>query len=73
MKHIAEEVYGFNVIGGDTDSIFVTDVKSELDINKFLAECSIMLEDTEIELVKVYRQFLLLGKKHYIGIHTRRN
>lgn len=70
MKHIAEEVYGFNVIGGDTDSIFVTDIQSELDINKFLAECSIMLEDTEIELVKVYKKFLLSGKKHYIGIHN---
>ena len=68
MQHIAEEVYGFNVIGGDTDSIFVTDVKNKLDINKFLAECSIMLEDTEIELVKVYKKFLLTGKKHYIGI-----
>ncbi|WP_148686800.1 DNA polymerase domain-containing protein [Candidatus Nitrosocosmicus hydrocola] len=73
MKHIAEEVYGFNVIAGDTDSIFVTDVKSKLDINKFLAECSIILEDTEIELVKIYRKFLLLGKKHYIGIHTDEN
>jgi DNA polymerase elongation subunit (family B) len=69
MEHIAEKVYGFDVIYGDTDSIFVTDVKSELDINKFLAECSILFEDTEIELVKVYKQFLLLGKKHYIGIH----
>jgi DNA polymerase elongation subunit (family B) len=68
MKHIAEEVYGFNVIGGDTDSIFVTDVKNKLDINKFLAECSITIEDTEIELVKVYKKFLLIGKKHYIGI-----
>ena len=69
MKHIAEKVYGFKVICGDTDSIFVTNVKSEIDINKFLAECSMMLEDTEIELVKIYRRFLLLGKKHYIGIH----
>jgi DNA polymerase elongation subunit (family B) len=69
MKYIAEKVYGFNVIYGDTDSIFVTDVKGELDINKFLAECSIILEDTEIELVKIYKQFLLSDKKHYIGIH----
>ena len=73
MKHIAEEVYGFNVIAGDTDSIFVTDVKSKLHINKFLAECSIILEDTEIELVKIYRKFLLIGKKHYIGIPIDEN
>jgi DNA polymerase elongation subunit (family B) len=73
MKHIAEKIYAFNVIAGDTDSIFVTDVKSGLDIDKFLAECSIMLEDTEIELVKEYQKFLLLGKKHYIGIHNNMN
>jgi DNA polymerase elongation subunit (family B) len=69
MKHIAEKVYGFDVIYGDTDSIFVTDVKDELDINRFLAECSIMFEDTEIELVKIYKKFLLSDKKHYIGFH----
>jgi DNA polymerase elongation subunit (family B) len=69
MKHIAERVYGFNVIAGDTDSIMVTDIENKLNIDKFLAESSIILEDTEIELVKVYRKFLLLGKKHYIGIH----
>jgi DNA polymerase I len=69
MKHIAKEVYGFEVIYGDTDSIFVTNVKSSKDINKFLAECSIILENVEIELAKVYRKLLLLKKKHYIGIH----
>jgi DNA polymerase elongation subunit (family B) len=68
MKHIAEEVYGFQVIYGDTDSIFVTNVKSERDINKFLAECFIVLEDIEIELAKVYEKTLILKKKHYIGI-----
>ncbi|MDF0680308.1 MAG: DNA polymerase domain-containing protein [Candidatus Nitrosocosmicus sp.] len=69
MKHIAEKVYGFDVIAGDTDSIFVTNVKNKLDISKFLAECSILLEDIEIDLVKEYNKALLLGKKHYIGIH----
>jgi DNA polymerase, archaea type len=73
MKHIAEEVYGFEVIYGDTDSIFVTNAKDEKDINKFLAECSIVLEDVEIELAKVYRKLLLLGKKHYIGIPADKN
>ncbi len=73
MKHIAEEVYGFEVIYGDTDSIFVTKVKSEKDINKFLAECSIVLEDVEIEFAKIYRKLLLLKKKHYIGIPFNKN
>ncbi len=63
MKHIAEEVYGFKVIYGDTDSIFVTNAKSERAINKFLAECSIVLEDMEIELLSIYKKLLLIEKK----------
>jgi hypothetical protein len=35
MKYVAEKVYGFDVIYGDTISIFVTNVKGEPDINKF--------------------------------------
>jgi len=69
MKHVAEKVYGFDVIAGDTDSIFVTNVKNDSDIKKFIAECSILIDDVEIDLVKVYDKLLLLGKKHYIGIH----
>ncbi len=69
MKHIAKKEYGFDVIAGDTDSIFVTNVKNKSDIDKFLAECSILLEDIEIDLVKEYNKVLLKGKKHYIGIH----
>ncbi len=68
MQHIAEKVYGFKVIYGDTDSIFVTDVKKENDINKFLAECSIVLEDIEIELANVYNRILIIKKKHYLGV-----
>jgi DNA polymerase elongation subunit (family B) len=68
MQHIAKEVYGFQVIYGDTDSIFVTGVKKENDINKFLAECSIVLEDVEIEVSKVYSRMIIIKKKHYIGI-----
>ena len=68
MQHIAEKVYGFKVIYGDTDSIFVTDVKKENDISKFLAECSIVLEDIEIELANVYNRILIIKKKHYLGV-----
>jgi DNA polymerase, archaea type len=68
MQHIAKEVYGFKIIYGDTDSIFVTGIKRENDINKFLAECSIVLEDIEIELSKVYSRMIIIKKKHYIGI-----
>ena len=68
MQHIAKEVYGFKIIYGDTDSIFVTGIKKENDINKFLAECSIVLEDVEIEVSKVYSRMIIIKKKHYIGI-----
>lgn len=68
MQHIAKEVYGFHVIYGDTDSIFITGIRKETDINKFLAECSIVLEDVDIEISKTYSKFLSVKKKHYIGI-----
>jgi DNA polymerase I len=68
MQHIAQHVYGLTVIYGDTDSIFVTDIKKENDINKFLAECSIVLEDVEIDISNIYIKTLILKKKHYIGI-----
>jgi DNA polymerase elongation subunit (family B) len=68
MQHIAKEVYVFQIIYGDTDSIFVTGVRKENDINKFLAECSIVLEDVEIEISEIYSRLLIIKKKHYIGI-----
>jgi DNA polymerase elongation subunit (family B) len=43
-------------------------MKKENDINKFLAECSITLEDLEIEVSKVYSRMIIIKKKHYIGI-----
>lgn len=43
MQHIAKEVYGFDIIYGDTDSLFVTNVKSKDDIKKFITECYILL------------------------------
>jgi DNA polymerase elongation subunit (family B) len=58
----------FKIIYGDTDSTFVTGIKKENDINKFLAECSIVLEDVEIEVSKVYGRMIIIKKKHYIGI-----
>ncbi|HEX9319022.1 MAG TPA: DNA polymerase domain-containing protein [Nitrososphaeraceae archaeon] len=67
MQHIAKEVYDFSIIYGDTDSLFVTDVKRENDIMKFIAECSILL-DIDVEESDVYSRFLITKKKHYIGI-----
>jgi DNA polymerase elongation subunit (family B) len=68
MQHIAKEVYDFDIIYGDTDSIFVTNVKKENHIKKFIAECFILL-DIDVEVSSVYKKFLITKKKHYIGIH----
>lgn len=67
MQHIAKEVYEFAIIYGDTDSIFVTEVNRENDIMKFIAECSILL-DIDIEVSDIFKKFLIVKKKHYIGI-----
>jgi DNA polymerase elongation subunit (family B) len=67
MQHAAKEVYGFDIIYGDTDSIFITDVKDEVDVRKFITECYIML-DIDVEQSKIYNKFLITKKKHYIGI-----
>jgi len=72
MQYVAREVYGFNIIYGDTDSIFVTDVGRENDIMKFIAECSI-LYDVDIEESRVFSKFLIIKKKHYVGIHQDDN
>jgi DNA polymerase elongation subunit (family B) len=64
MRHIAEQVYGLSVIYGDTDSIFVTNVRNENDINKFLAECSIVLEDIEIEVSNNAKTLIVKKKQH---------
>ena len=53
IQHIAKEVYGFKVISGDTDSIFITDTHRESNIKKFLAECSLVIEDIDIEVSKI--------------------
>ncbi len=73
LQYIAKQVYGFRVIYGDTDSIFVTNVRNENDILKFKAECSILLNEIEVEVSNVYKKFLISKKKHYIGIHQDEN
>ena len=67
MQHIAKEVYGFDIIYGDTDSLFVTNVKSKDDIKKFVTECYILL-GMDVEVADVYEKFVITKKKHYIGI-----
>src|SRR4029079_13572759 len=67
MQHIAKEVYGFDIIYGDTDSLFVTNVQYKEDIRKFVTECYILL-GMDVEVADIYEKFLITKKKHYIGI-----
>ena len=72
MKETAKEVYGFDVIYGDTDSIFVTNIKDIKLIDKFITECWIV-DEVDVEVDKVFTKFLITKKKHYIGIYEDPN
>ena len=67
MKETAKEVYGFEVIYGDTDSIFVTNIPNNELIDKFITECWIV-DEVDVEVDKVFTKFLITKKKHYVGI-----
>ena len=68
MRETAKEVYNFEVIYGDTDSIFVTNIQDVNLIGKFITECWIV-DEVDVEVDKIFTKFLITKKKHYIGIH----
>ena len=72
MRETAKEVYGFEVIYGDTDSIFVTNIQDIELIDKFITECWIV-DEVDVEVDKVFTKFLITKKKHYIGIYEDPN
>ena len=72
MKETAKKVYNFDVIYGDTDSIFVTNIKDIKLIDKFITECWIV-DEVDVEVDKVFIKFLITKKKHYIGIYEDPN
>lgn len=72
MRDTARKVYGFDVIYGDTDSIFVTNVKNLELIDKFITECWIV-DEVDVEVDKIFTKFLITKKKHYIGIYEDMN
>jgi DNA polymerase family B/Primase X len=66
MQALADEI-GFSTLYGDTDSLFVNNVKSIDESNKFIAECKSKLE-VDVTRDKMFSKLVLVGKKHYIGM-----
>lgn len=66
MKKIANEM-SFSVLYGDTDSLFVNNIKNNEDISKFIDNCKKKL-NVDVTHEKTFRKIILVGKKHYIGI-----
>jgi DNA polymerase, archaea type len=73
MKDIAQNM-GFEVVYGDTDSLFLhtrnnkTDLSSNIEegVSKLKKECSKQL-GIEVEHAKTYKTAIISDKKHYIG------
>jgi DNA polymerase elongation subunit (family B) len=66
MQEIAKRL-GFQIIYGDTDSLFLNTPPSETSLSKFQKLCKEQL-DIDLEIKKRYRTLILsAGKKHYIG------
>jgi DNA polymerase elongation subunit (family B) len=70
MKEIANKRFGMNIIYGDTDSIFVSDMNEERRhelIDSFIATCRQDL-GVEVDHQNTFVRSILVSKKHYIGI-----
>jgi DNA polymerase I len=66
MQDIAKRL-GFQIIYGDTDSLFLNNPPSEISLSKFQKLCKEQL-DIDLEIKNTYSTLILsAGKKHYIG------
>jgi DNA polymerase elongation subunit (family B) len=66
MQAIANAL-GFVTLYGDTDSLFVNNVRRVEDVQKFIDECKSTL-GVEVAREKTFSKLILVGKKHYVGI-----
>ncbi len=70
MKEIANKQFGMNIIYGDTDSIFVSDINEERgheSVDSFIAACKQNL-GVEVDHQNTFVRSIIVSKKHYIGI-----
>jgi hypothetical protein len=58
---------GFGILYGDTDSLFVNNVRSAEGANNFISECKSKL-GIDVGHEKTFSKLILVGKKHYVGI-----
>ncbi|MGH9988714.1 MAG: DNA polymerase domain-containing protein, partial [Nitrososphaeraceae archaeon] len=68
---IAEDMFGWTIIYGDTDSIFVDSAITEVDKQLFIDVCKLQL-NVNMDLDKVYDKLLLSGKKNYVGVSGKK-
>ncbi|MGH9982334.1 MAG: DNA polymerase domain-containing protein [Nitrososphaeraceae archaeon] len=68
---IAEDMFGWNIIYGDTDSIFVNSAITEVDKQLFIDVCNLQL-NVNMDLDKVYDKLLISGKKNYVGVSSKK-
>ena len=71
MKNIAANL-GFEVLYGDTDSLFVKNLAKPKDKTAFIQECKNKL-DIEVTHERIFSKLILVGKKHYVGIPLERD
>jgi DNA polymerase, archaea type len=66
---IAKKLMKWDIIYGDTDSLFINNSKSisSKDIQKFKLACKEQC-NIDMELDKIYSKFLITGAKNYVGI-----
>ena len=75
MKEIANKQFGMNIIYGDTDSIFVSDINEEHchePVDSFITACMQSL-GVEVDHQNTFTRSILISKKHYIGIQPDGN
>lgn len=68
MQNIASS-QGFNIVAGDTDSLFLQGASDANDIPRFIAECKEKIR-MDVEHGQTFAKAVIVKKKHYFGVTT---